>query len=505
VLAVRNGQTMLAGPATAAAFSGQVLMDNNGRLLYNLQLAGAGVTAANDQSLWLFTPGSGNTLVLREGDPAPGTAGGTFSNGAGDWRPDMTANGFTRNGKYSFVADISGGNATPGVNDRVIYVGTVGGSLSILSRRGDPAPGTDGVFAQYNPIYVYVADSGRTVLPGDADRRHRGPGQRRRNLGGHGGSGDPGRPGGVSRPRHRRGQVRQHDRAQHAYSDFGIVFDCNLLGGDVVRSTNNRAVFAWTPTQGTFLVARGGESMQVVPGVFKTTSLFGAYQFGNTDGAALGLSHTGKLTTNAFFDLASSAASVATVDLNCAPTTDYYLDADHDGHGDPTTEINLCAGGVPPAGYITTSGDCLDSNASALGQSPETCNGIDDDCDARIDEGIPIPSAPLTMTLAKVSANTVLSWAAVPGATGYDVVSGDLAELRSAQSFQFLSQAFCVGDDLSGPTYTSSSNPTPGNGTWWIMRPLNCDGDGTYNDGSPRLHASRDTEIGASIPNYSCP
>jgi hypothetical protein len=245
--------------------------------------------------------------------------------------------------------------------------------------------------------------------------------------------------------------------------------------------------------------------MEVTPGIFKTTSGFGTLQFGNTDGAALGLSNDGTLATVTFFDAATSGTSVVTVDLNCAPATDYYLDADHDGHGDPATEISLCVGQLPPPGYITTSGDCLDSNGAALGQSAEICNGIDDDCDARIDEGIAIPSGPLTMNLGKVGANAVLSWAAVPGASAYDIVSGDLTELRSAKSYQFLSQAFCVGDDLPGPTFTSSSNPSPGNGIWWVMRPLNCAGDGTYNSESPGQAVDRNTQILQSIPAYGCP
>ena len=91
----------------------------------------------------------------------------------------------------------------------------------------------------------------------------------------------------------------------------------------------------------------------------------------------------------------------------------------------------------------------------------------------------------------------------MPGATAYDVVSGDLTELRGSGGYQFLSQAFCVGDDISGPTFTSNTAPTPGNGTWWLMRPLNCDGDGTYGSGSPKERPGRDQEIGASF--YSCP
>jgi hypothetical protein len=84
-IVVRKGDTMLPGPVKAAAFSGYSgqFSGNNqmsgDRILYNLRLAGAGVTTANDESLWLYTPGPGNALLLREGNPAPGTAGAVFS------------------------------------------------------------------------------------------------------------------------------------------------------------------------------------------------------------------------------------------------------------------------------------------------------------------------------------------------------------------------------------------------------------------------------------------
>jgi hypothetical protein len=44
----------------------------------------------------------------------------------------------------------------------------------------------------------------------------------------------------------------------------------------------------------------------------------------NTDGRALGLSHTGTLAMTVGLD---PGISVVTVDLNCYPSTDYYQDA----------------------------------------------------------------------------------------------------------------------------------------------------------------------------------
>ncbi|MFM7199444.1 MAG: MopE-related protein [Myxococcota bacterium] len=63
-------------------------------------------------------------------------------------------------------------------------------------------------------------------------------------------------------------------------------------------------------------------------------------------------------------------------------TTTWYLDADGDGFGATASTKNAC---VKPAGYSSTSGDCDDSSAAVKPSAPEICNGIDDDCDSKID------------------------------------------------------------------------------------------------------------------------
>jgi len=56
----------------------------------------------------------------------------------------------------------------------------------------------------------------------------------------------------------------------------------------------------------------------------------------------------------------------------------WYLDADGDGQGsDVSAPIMSCP---PIAGRATTRGDCDDADASRRAGIPETCNGIDDDC-----------------------------------------------------------------------------------------------------------------------------
>lgn len=63
-------------------------------------------------------------------------------------------------------------------------------------------------------------------------------------------------------------------------------------------------------------------------------------------------------------------------------TTAYYPDADLDGYGLTTGVVNACSA---PAGYITTAGDCNDSDATIKPGASETCNSKDDNCDGIVD------------------------------------------------------------------------------------------------------------------------
>lgn len=62
----------------------------------------------------------------------------------------------------------------------------------------------------------------------------------------------------------------------------------------------------------------------------------------------------------------------------------FFADADGDGFGDYAVFVQTCS---QPTGYVSNYSDCNDANANINPNAPETCNGLDDDCDGGTDEG----------------------------------------------------------------------------------------------------------------------
>ncbi len=79
------------------------------------------------------------------------------------------------------------------------------------------------------------------------------------------------------------------------------------------------------------------------------------------------------------------------IDDNCDGTIDegvkttYYADSDSDGYGNADSQEQACA---QPIGYVSNATDCNDRNAAVNPAATEVCNGIDDNCDGVVDEGV---------------------------------------------------------------------------------------------------------------------
>jgi len=81
------------------------------------------------------------------------------------------------------------------------------------------------------------------------------------------------------------------------------------------------------------------------------------------------------------------------VDDDCNGLTDdgltfvtYYADSDGDNYGNASVSQSTCSGA--PSGYTTDNTDCDDNNSALNPGATELCNGIDDNCNSLVDEGL---------------------------------------------------------------------------------------------------------------------
>lgn len=67
------------------------------------------------------------------------------------------------------------------------------------------------------------------------------------------------------------------------------------------------------------------------------------------------------------------------------PNTIWYIDSDGDGYGNPSLYQTDCE---QPAGYVGNQQDCDDSNPENFPGAIEVCDGHDNNCNDRVDEGL---------------------------------------------------------------------------------------------------------------------
>ena len=95
-----------------------------------------------------------------------------------------------------------------------------------------------------------------------------------------------------------------------------------------------------------------------------------------------------------------------------------------------------------------------------------------------------------------------LSWTPVFLPSGdeptYLVVSGDLGTLRSTGGDFSQSVTACLANGTTETSVDLVGDPAPGEGVWYLVRPVGPDGPYSYNTDDPYLAAPRDHQIEAS-------
>lgn len=69
------------------------------------------------------------------------------------------------------------------------------------------------------------------------------------------------------------------------------------------------------------------------------------------------------------------------------PVFAYFADVDGDGYGDAAIGLDTCLS-VAPAGYVDNNQDCNDADPDLNPSVAEICDGMDNNCDGTVDEGL---------------------------------------------------------------------------------------------------------------------
>ncbi len=173
-----------------------------------------------------------------------------------------------------------------------------------------------------------------------------------------------------------------------------------------------------------------------------------------------------------------------------------------DGDGDGWVACLDWSDGQGDQPQILGGGDCGPADPGTFPGAPETCDGVDQDCSGVADDNVAPPAGVPDLDLSKVPGATSLMWTTVPGSTGYDVVQGRLTPLSETGSLSS-SVSACLADDDAGTSIDDPEIPMLGGGFWYLVRPRNCGGPGTFDTMGPSQEAPRDGQI-AQSPD-ACP
>jgi subtilisin family serine protease len=132
-------------------------------------------------------------------------------------------------------------------------------------------------------------------------------------------------------------------------------------------------------------------------------------------------------------------------------------------------------------------------DAIHLGPDGDT-DGIADACDCAPSDGGAFDAPDEVGGLGFDADKTTLTWTSLAFEAGtgtlYDVIKGDLADLRATGD---VSAAWCVGSASTAASYADAVDPDPDTGVYYVIQARNAcaeSGFGSSSDGTPRLHAT---------------
>jgi hypothetical protein len=109
-----------------------------------------------------------------------------------------------------------------------------------------------------------------------------------------------------------------------------------------------------------------------------------------------------------------------------------------------------------------------------------------------------VPSGPPSLSVEPSGTDVLLSWLAPASATAHDIVSGSGERLILNGGNFTVSTGACLDDNRTTTSLLTSSAPSVGEFSWFLVRGVNCGGSGTYDSGAVSQVGLRDAEIAAS-------
>jgi|GEM_PF-176166 len=112
---------------------------------------------------------------------------------------------------------------------------------------------------------------------------------------------------------------------------------------------------------------------------------------GGTPATSTEQNPTVTFSTDGNFDVSLTVSNGASSDtetmsgLIFVGTPIWYLDSDNDGFGDDNVSVAQC---TQPPGFTDQGGDCEPTDSNSYPGAPELCDGVDNNCDGQIDEGL---------------------------------------------------------------------------------------------------------------------
>lgn len=401
-----------AAPLGPVAFP-TVLGNAGGDLLFQTSVHGPGTDDGNDEALFV-RDSAGTRLYLREGDAVPGLPGYVFGNGStSGFDPALVS--FGDDGSVALIADVSNGVES----GRALLTDDTG-SLRLLVRFGDPAPGGAGSFDLFGrPVRNARGDIAFVASVASSPTRF-GLWLDRAGVVSAVALPDDVIPGQPDAPILRSVQVLD------GFDDDGFVlFTAELLTPGGFGST---ALLLADPSGEIAVVARTGAPLTVADGDVRTVSEIVARVGALSDDSVIAFG--ARFTDGSGAELRAFAASSCSSDLDC-------LD------GDPCTDDT----------FSCTLGACVHVAAT------------------------PKEVAHVSVSKSSVSWDPAIEQDA---GTSYEVVRGSLASLPVGSAPATES---CLADATPSTTILEPTVPASGSGFWYLVRAKHACGAGSYGDG----------------------